>query len=192
VSKKLILASASPRRKQLLSQLGLDFTVEPSSGDENIRANLPPEVTAVTLAEAKAVNVACRHNDGLVLGADTIVVIDGRILGKPRDAGHASQMLSWLSGKWHSVYTGLALIDAETGKLIEDFEESRVKFKNLSEREIKSYINTGEPLDKAGAYGIQGKGSLLVEKIEGCYYNIVGLPLFKLNTLLFEFGIKIL
>jgi len=192
VSKKLILASASPRRKHLLSQLGLDFTVEPSGDEENIYANLPPDVIAVTLAENKARNVAGRHQDGLVLGADTIVVIDGRILGKPRDTGHAMEMLSRLSGRWHSVYTGLALIDAETGSQIKDFEESRVKFKNLSEREIKNYINTGEPLDKAGAYGIQGKGSLLVEKIEGCYYNIVGLPLFKLNTLLLEFGIEIL
>lgn len=192
MSKKLILASASPRRKQLLSQLGLDFTVEPSNDDENIRANLPPEITVVTLAEAKAANVARRHNEGLVLGADTIVVIDGLILGKPRDAGHAREMLSRLSGRWHAVYTGLALIDAETGRLIKDVEESRVKFKNLSKGEIENYINTGEPLDKAGAYGIQGKGALLVEKIEGCYYNIVGLPLFKLNTLLLEFGIKIL
>lgn len=192
MSKKLILASASPRRKFLLSQLGIDFTVEPSIGEENIDINLPPAVVAVNLAENKARNVALRHNDSLVLGADTIVVIDGRILGKPRDSEQAVEILSLLSGRWHSVYTGVALIDAETGRQIKDYEESKVKFKYLSAREIKNYINTGEPFDKAGAYGIQGKGSLLVEKIEGCYYNIVGLPLFKLNSMLLKFGIEIL
>jgi septum formation protein len=192
MSKKLILASASPRRKHLLLQLGLDFTVDPSGSEESIRVDLPPNLIAVTLAENKAKDVARRHKDGLILGADTIVVIDGLILGKPRDKGQAVEMLSRLSGRWHSVYTGIALIDAKTGRQIKDYEESKVKFKNLSQREIENYINTGESLDKAGAYGIQGKGSLLVEKIEGCYYNIVGLPLFKLNTLLEEFGIEII
>lgn len=192
MSKKIILASASPRRKHLLLQLGLDFTVDPSGSEESIHLHLPPNLIAVTLAENKAKDVARRHKDGLILGADTIVVIDGLILGKPRDKEQAMEMLSRLSGRWHSVYTGIALIDAKTGRQIKDYEESKVKFKNLSQREIENYINTGESLDKAGAYGIQGKGSLLVEKIEGCYYNIVGLPLFKLNTLLEEFGIEII
>lgn len=192
MGKKLILASASPRRKFLLSQLGIDFTVEPSTDEENIDYSLPPHILAVSLAENKAKNVASRHDSSLVLGADTIVVIDGRILGKPTDSEQAMEILSLLSGRWHFVYTGLAIIDTETGRIIKDYEQSRVKFKNLTAREIKNYISTGEPFDKAGAYGIQGKGSLLVEKIEGCYYNIVGLPLFKLNTMLMKFGIEIL
>ncbi|MDI3480496.1 MAG: nucleoside triphosphate pyrophosphatase [Tepidanaerobacteraceae bacterium] len=192
INKKLILASASPRRRFLLSQLGIDFTVEPSTEEENIDTSTQPHILAADLAESKAMNVAMRHKDSLVLGADTIVAIDGRILGKPKDSKQAAEMLSLLSGRWHYVYTGLALIDTESGKQIKDYEESRVRFKNLTSREIKNYINTGEPFDKAGAYGIQGKGSLFIEKIEGCYYNIVGLPLFKLNTMLLKFGIELL
>ncbi|HHW02029.1 MAG TPA: septum formation inhibitor Maf [Thermoanaerobacterales bacterium] len=192
MQKKMILASASPRRKALLSQLGICFTVDPSDSEENADINMPPDAVAVALAEKKAMKVALRYNEGIVIGADTIVVINDKILGKPQDAEQAMEMLSLLSGRWHFVYTGIALVDAETRRRIKDYEVSKVKFKNLSEREIKNYIRTGEPFDKAGAYGIQGRGSLFVEKIEGCYYNIVGLPLFKLNALFSKFGIEIL
>lgn len=189
---KIILASASPRRKQLLEQLGLDFSVEPSKTQENLREDLPPALAAACLAEDKAKNVAKRHREGIVLGADTIVVIDGKILGKPQDRDQAREMLTLLSGRWHFVYTGIAAVDVKSGRKMKDYEESKVKFKNLSPLEIESYIKTGEPMDKAGAYGIQGKGALMVEKIEGCYYNIVGLPLFKLSSLLSNFDIEIL
>ncbi|NLZ54365.1 MAG: septum formation inhibitor Maf [Thermoanaerobacteraceae bacterium] len=192
MSKSIILASASPRRQQLLSQLGLEFSVEPSCLDENLNIEMDFGSLAAEMAFKKAMAVAKKHNKGLVIGADTIVVLGDRILGKPSTFKEAEEMLNSLSGRWHRVYTGLSLVDAFTKRYISDFEESRVKFKDLSSLEIQNYIKTGEPMDKAGAYGIQGIGALIVEKIEGDYYNIVGLPLFKLNKMLAEFDIKIL
>ncbi|WP_422444555.1 Maf family protein [Thermoanaerobacterium sp. DL9XJH110] len=192
MSKRLILASASPRRRQLLAQLGLEFSVEPSNHSENLVENLAPGPLAVSLAEQKAKAVARRHREGIIIGADTIVAIGEKVLGKPANAEDAVKMLTRLSGRWHSVFTGLVLIEAETNRQLRGYEESRVKFKVLSEKEIKNYIKTGEVWDKAGAYAIQGMGALFVEKIEGCYYNIVGLPLYKLSTMLKEFGMEIL
>ncbi|MCF6096590.1 Maf family protein [Thermovorax subterraneus] len=189
---RLILASASPRRKELLKQIGLDFEIMPSAIDETVPPGIAPAVAAVKLAENKALNVASRIEDGIVIAADTIVALGDRILGKPKDEEEARKMLESLSGRWHKVFTGIAVIDSSLSRKITDCEESRVKFKNLSSSEIENYIKTGEPMDKAGAYGIQGKGALLVEKIEGCYYNIVGLPVFKLSLLLSNFGIRIL
>ncbi|TYP57618.1 Maf family protein [Thermosediminibacter litoriperuensis] len=192
MAQKLILASASPRRRELLAQLGLDFKVIPSGIDEAFLPSGPPELAAVRLADQKAADVALRAGEGIVIGADTIVVVDDIILGKPEDENNAREMLTRLSGRWHSVYTGIAVIDTASGRKISDYEESRVKFKKLSPREIENYLKTGEPMDKAGGYGIQGKGALLVERIEGCYYNIVGLPLFKLGFMLSHFGVEIL
>jgi septum formation protein len=192
MSKRLILASASPRRRQLLAQLGLEFSVEPSNHSENLVENLAPGPLAVSLAEQKARAVARQHSEGIIIGADTIVAIDEKVLGKPANEEDAVKMLTRLSGRWHSVYTGLVLIEADTNRQLKDYEESRVKFKLLSEKEIKNYIKTGEVWDKAGAYAIQGMGALFVEKIEGCYYNIVGLPLYKLSAMLMEFGMEIL
>ncbi|MCG0275252.1 MAG: Maf family protein [Thermosediminibacteraceae bacterium] len=189
---KLILASASPRRQALLAQVGLEFEVIPSSIDEVMPPKGLPELIATSLAEQKAMDVALRVGEGIVIAADTVVALDDSILGKPKNEDEARKMLERLSNKWHRVFTGIAVIDAASFKKVSDYEESRVKFKALSASEIENYIKTGEPMDKAGGYGIQGKGALLVEKIEGCYYNIVGLPLFKLGCLLSSFGIKIL
>ncbi|WP_066353074.1 Maf family protein [Fervidicola ferrireducens] len=189
---RLILASASPRRQKLLKQIGLDFEIIPSSIDETVPPGVAPDVAAVKLAENKAIDVARRLKDGIVIAADTVVALDDSILGKPKDEEEARKMLERLSGRWHRVFTGIAVIDSSSSKKVTDYEESRVKFKNLSSVEIENYIRTGEPMDKAGAYGIQGKGALLVEKIEGCYYNIVGLPLFRLSLVLSHFGVKIL
>lgn len=192
LSPKLILASASPRRQELLRQLGLDFEVIPSSIEERISPGTEPDMAAMKLAESKAVDVAHRVEDGLVIGADTVVALDDCILGKPKDEEEAREMLERLSGRWHRVFTGIAVINKATLEKVTTCEESRVKFKDITAAEIENYIRTGEPMDKAGAYGIQGKGALLVEKIEGCYYNIVGLPLFKLSLVLSHFGVKIL
>lgn len=189
---RIILASASPRRQQLLKHIGLNFFVEPSYIDENFNHKMDFGHSVAEIAFQKAAAVAKKHEKGLVLGADTIVVLDEEVLGKPATLEAAEGMLGRLSGRWHRVFTGLALIDAATNHCLKEFEESQVKFKNLSSSEIQNYIATGEPLDKAGAYAIQGKGALFVEKIDGDYYNIVGLPLFKLNTMLIRFGMEIL
>ncbi len=192
MSKKIVLASASPRRRQLLSSLGLEFTVEPSCCEEKIMLRDSFGSLAADIAEQKARAVAGHHQNSLIIGADTIVVIDGDIMGKPSTEKEAAQMLIKLSGRWHSVFTGVALIDTQSNIVTKDYEQSKVKFKQLSKSEIQNYIATGEPMDKAGSYGIQGLGALLVEKIEGCYYNIVGLPLFKLNYMLYGFNAQIL
>ncbi len=192
MDKKLVLASASPRRYELLNRLGLDIIVDPSNCNEGINNNGDYGTLVSELAQKKALTVAKRHKNCIIIGADTIVVIDNQILGKPSCTEQAEKMLKNLSGRWHSVFTGISLIDSDTFKSCKDFEESHVKFKNLTTREISNYIKTGEPMDKAGGYGIQGLGSLLVEKIQGCYYNIVGLPLFKLNQLFSNFNIEII
>lgn len=193
MTKKIVLASASPRRKQLLTQVGLNFTVESSNLEERIdNKNLDFGFIVTDLAYKKARGVACNHTDGIIIGADTIVVINESILGKPSSEHEAKLMLAKLSGRWHSVFTGLAVIDLDSKVVLTDFVESKVKFRKLSKSEIDNYVKTGEPLDKAGAYGIQEKGALLVEKINGCYYNIVGLPVFKLKEMLSKVGVEIL
>ncbi|HHX23085.1 MAG: Maf family protein [Tepidanaerobacteraceae bacterium] len=192
MERKLILASSSPRRQQLLNQIGLDFTVEPSNLNEDFNRDLDFGPFASEIAFKKSAAVAKRHKEGLVLGADTIVVCNRKILGKPATPLEAKEMLSMLSGRWHQVFTGLSLVDVSTGSFLKDFEESWVKFKDIDSNEIENYIKTGEPMDKAGAYGIQERGALFVEKISGDYYNIVGLPLFKLNLMLLNFNIRIL
>lgn len=186
----IILASNSPRRKELLRQIGAAFTSDPADVDERILPGEAPEQYALRVAREKADVAARRAGAGIVIAADTIVVLDGAILGKPADAGDAERMLGVLSGRLHHVITGLVVMDAATGRTLSRTADTRVWFRDLSPEEIRSYAASGEPLDKAGAYGIQGKGALLVRKIEGCYFNVVGLPLSLLAEMLADFGIS--
>ena len=187
---QLILASASPRRRQLLSQLNLEFTVLASSQEEKLDGERDPVLLAERLALAKAREVAAGLQEGLVIGADTIVVLGDRILGKPAFEAEAKEMLELLSGRKHQVISGLALVEAATGKHWLAHEVTGVWFRILEPEAIEFYIATGEPFDKAGAYGIQGLGAVFVEKIEGCYFNVVGLPLARLYLLLREAGFR--
>ncbi|MBQ3510307.1 MAG: septum formation inhibitor Maf [Peptococcaceae bacterium] len=188
----LILASASPRRRELLRQIGADFEVEVSNAQEIIDDSLSPEEMVQRLALQKATAVAGNHTDGLVLGSDTVVVSDQRLLGKPATEEEAAEMLRSLSGRWHQVMTAVALVDAsgEREPWV-SVEKTGVKFRNLSEEDIAAYIATGESMDKAGSYGIQGYGALLVEKIEGCYFNVVGLPLQRVAAGLRNWGMNL-
>jgi septum formation protein len=191
--KKIVLASSSPRRELLLKQIGLDFIVYPSNIDEKILSEkISPKEFVLKIALEKARRVANIFNEAIIISADTIVVLDGIILGKPKDREDAINMLKRLRGKIHQVFTGIVVWETPTNKYLVRVVKSLVKMRDYSLEEIVNYVNTGEPFDKAGAYGIQGKGALLVEKIEGDYYNIVGLPLASLNLLLKKFGIKLL
>ncbi|MEW6727333.1 Maf family protein [Desulforudis sp. 1088] len=176
----LVLASASPRRRELLDGLGVSFKVVVADVDESLGFSKRPAPLVEELALRKARAVAERTPEGLVIGADTVVVLRGKILGKPRDEAEARSMLRELEGTSHEVYTGVAVIDAATGKAAVSHERTVVHFRHLTEEEISTYAATGEPADKAGAYAIQGLGSLFVTRIEGCYTNVVGLPLVRL------------
>lgn len=186
---KLILASASPRRAQLLKQVGIPFQVIPSTVNEEVECFTAEEMV-VKLALAKARQVASALSDGLVLGADTVVVDHDSVLGKPRSADEARNMLKQLSGGEHRVITGLALVDAAGGGYQTAVSETRVWMRALESELINAYVATGEPMDKAGAYGIQGKAAIFVERIEGCYFNVVGLPVSELCFLLSRMEIK--
>jgi len=189
---QLVLASASPRRRELLERLGIPFKVSVSKAEENIdRGNLTPEQLARELALLKAKDVARTLEDGLVIGADTIVVLDDEILGKPKSREEAGRMLHLLRGRSHQVITGLALVEAGGGRVQLTSEVTTVWFRRLDPGEVEWYLDTGEPMDKAGAYGIQGKGSILVDRIEGCYFNVVGLPLTRLYLMLKERGYRL-
>ncbi|MBP2653278.1 MAG: Septum formation protein Maf [Firmicutes bacterium] len=178
-----ILASASPRRQELLRQIGCEFRTVVSSFMEDNSLDLPPKELAVFQARAKACDVARRLGTGnIVIGADTIVVQEGRVYGKPSDLADARRMLSELAGVEHAVITGLAVAVGE--KVWTDFAVTMVRFRDLTSDEIDRYLATGESLDKAGAYAIQGRGALLVERIDGCYANVVGLPLTTLDKLI--------
>ncbi len=188
----IILASASPRRTAILNQLGLDFKVIPSEVSETMpEESAAPQELVTRLAWHKASDVAHKLEQGLVIGADTLVVLEDIIFGKPSGPVEAVEMLSMLNGKIHSVYTGIAMVQVPSGQTEVGYSETKVKFRALSKEEIQSYVATGEPLDKAGAYGIQGKGGALIEGIEGCYFNVVGLPLSKLVEMLRKFEISI-
>lgn len=180
----IILASASPRRKEILENTNIKLRIIKSEIDEVVFENELPCQVAMRLALEKSMDIATKHTSSLVIGADTIVVLDNMILGKPKDEEDAINMLSRLSNREHQVITGISLLNLDANKKIIDYVVSNVKFKDLSEDDIKDYINTKESLDKAGAYGIQGYGALLVEKIEGDYFNIVGLPISKVSDLL--------
>ena len=181
---KVILASASPRRKEILQNTKLNFDIQKSDIEEVILENESPEDMVVRLAYEKAFDVAKRNTDRLVIGADTIVALDNEVLGKPKDQNEAYQMIKRLSNKTHKVITGISLINLKENKIIKEYVVSFVTFKDLSEDSIKDYINTNESLDKAGSYGIQGYGALLVKNIQGDYFNIVGLPISRLSDLL--------
>lgn len=179
--KKIILASSSPRRIELLKQIGINPQVIKSQIEETIREFEIPEQVAMSLAFRKAYDVALNENQGIFIGADTIVVFEDEILGKPKDKEDAFFMLKKLSNKEHYVITGFSILDLVNGIKIVDYEKTKVTFNELTEDRIKAYIETNEPLDKAAAYGIQGKGALLVKRLEGCYFNVVGLPLSKVE-----------
>lgn len=189
--KKIILASASPRRVEMLGMLGIPFEQKISQVHETLDYNSSPEEFARALALTKARDVAAREKEGLVIGADTIVLHRGRILGKPKDREDAASMLRALSGTRHQVISGLALVDAGTGEEKVDHRVTDVIFRHLSDGEINGYIDTGEPMDKAGGYGIQGIGSILVKEICGCYSNVVGLPLTLLVEMLKDMGVDV-
>ncbi len=181
----LILASASPRRQELLKRITEDFTVNPVDADETLPVGIPVEIAAVYLADVKAKAAAAEFPEDIVIGCDTIVVLEDEIMGKPHDRTHAKQMLQKLSGQTHRVMTGTALYCGKKSTVFTT--ETRVTFYELSDAEIERYLDTGEPFDKAGAYGIQGCGCLLVRSIEGDYNNVVGLPVAALARALAQF-----
>jgi septum formation protein len=204
----LVLASASPRRVELLNKLDLEFIVVPSDVEEDFDSRLSPSQVVVELAKRKAEAVANSlkteakakasfENGGpvVVIGADTIVVSQGHILGKPASEMEAMEMLSLLSGQVHEVYTGIALVGFESGRTKESltsFVISKVRFRQISAAEIKAYVATGEPMDKAGGYALQGTGAALIESVDGCYTNIIGLPIPALVSMLRQLGVKVL
>lgn len=185
----IILASASPRRRELLQQMGFtEFSVIPAKGQEVIDPALSPEKLVESLALQKASEVAANAApQDIVIGADTIVVLDGKVLGKPANQAAAFKMLCALSTRRHTVYTGVAVVRGD--KVMVSHEATQVRFCDLTEHEILDYIATGEPMDKAGAYGIQGRGALFIEGIQGDYFNVVGLPICRLGRMLAGFGV---
>jgi len=189
-SKNIILASASPRRKELLTMLGIPFSVIPALTELSLDPSMPPAESVKQIALAKAREVAdSTGSDSLIIAADTIVVNNGDIYGKPSNVQNARWMLKNLSGKSHEVYTAIAVI---SGKMsLCECELTRVHFRNLSDSEITAYLRSGEPFDKAGAYGIQGQGAIFIDRIDGDYYNVVGLPLCRLTEMLRLFDITI-
>lgn len=190
---KIILASGSPRRKEILDKYNLNPLVIKSQVSEIINDEEAPEQIAMTLAFRKSIDVSRHYADYIVIGADTIVVYEDQVLGKPTDKEDAFRMLSLLSGKTHRVITGVSIIKESVGIKIVDYDTTYVKFKYLSEDRIRNYINTNEYADKAGSYGIQGLGGILVEKIDGCYFNVVGLPLTRIDYILSRyFNFKII
>jgi septum formation protein len=201
-TRKIILASGSPRRKELLEKIGLAFTVEASNFPEEIQPSvqvngeqgifMQPEALVKSISIGKAAAVAKKYRDAIIIAADTVGIIKDRIIGKPHTAEEAKKMLQSLSGKSHLVITAFTILDSSTNKMVTRMIETRVYFKILSQDEIENYVKTGEPLDKAGAYAIQGLGAVFIEKIEGDYYNVMGLPLYALSESLKDFGVRIL
>ena len=188
MSVTVVLASGSPRRRQLLELIGIEHEVLPSNIDETLRPRETPRRHAERLAREKASAVATREAGKITIAADTIVVINRKVLGKPRDEDDARRMLSMLSGREHTVITAVAV--ARGRKLRSAVEEVRVKFRRLRQDKIDAYIATGEPMDKAGAYGIQGFGATIVECVDGDYFSVMGLPLARLVTLLRDLGVR--
>lgn len=184
----LILASRSPRRQVLLRQLGLRHRVHPSKVEERMDPARSPRENAKRVALEKALDVARHYTKGIIIGADTIVVAGRKVLGKPATTAEARKMLHSLSGREHIVYTGFALVDADSRKRVTAVEKTRVRFRALGEREITEYVKSGSPMDKAGAYGIQDDwGAVFVEKVNGCFYNVVGFPISRFYTVYTQF-----
>jgi septum formation protein len=190
--KTIILASASPRRKELLEKIGLRFEVEPSNYEEYIYSGLEPHELAQKISLGKAGVIASKYKNAIVIAADTFMVFGSQILGKPHTENEARKMLEAVNGKPHSVITGFSIIDSGIDKTLSRSVETKVYIKKLTLAEISAYVKSKEPLDKAGAYAIQGLGAVIVEKIEGDYFNVIGLPLSALTVALKEFGINIL
>lgn len=190
----LYLASQSPRRREILAELGIPFRLRKSPYEETTSdvVGLEPNEQAARLAGLKAFHAATGLDDGIVIGADTIVVLDEHVLGKPKDRDDARRMLTMLSGRTHRVITGISLVDPKNGQTVTHAESTNVVFKQLSEREITDYIDSPEPYDKAGAYAVQGMASLFVERIDGCYYNVVGFPIVAFGNLLKYIGLDIM
>ena len=188
----IILASQSPRRRELLGQMGIsDFIIRPAQGEEKSAPGLSPAQLVEALSLQKGVEVAVSAAPGdLVISADTVVAVDDRVLGKPHSREEAAAMLASLSGRTHTVYTGVTV--CRDGDVLTEHEATAVRFRSLTPGEIAAYVATGEPMDKAGAYGIQGYGALLVEGIEGDYCNVVGLPVCRLGRMLARFGVDVL
>ncbi|MDW7987756.1 MAG: Maf family protein [candidate division WOR-3 bacterium] len=189
-TRRIILASSSPRRKRLLAMLGVKFSVlAPNIKEDTL--HLSPERLATTLAEKKVYSVAGKIKNGIIIGVDTIVAINNKILGKPQSKKDARKMLKLLSNKTHRVISGLVILALPENKVLKTHEITKVTFRKLSSQEIENYLKTNEPYDKAGAYGIQGIGGQFVKQIDGCYYNVVGLPITKLIRALKKFGVRI-
>lgn len=189
---KIILASKSPRRREILEVMGVEFETDVADVDESVSGELSPVEAVCEISKRKAKAVLERHGDDeIIISADTVVVIDGKIIGKPKDKEDAFNIIKSLSGRTHEVYTGFTVCGK--GKTKTDFEVTKVHFKQLCDDDIRRYVATGEPMDKAGAYGIQQKGNLFVEYIHGDYYNVVGFPISKICVTIKEiFGINIL
>lgn len=190
---KIILASGSPRRKELMEMFHLEqLEIIPAKGEEKEHPELAPDQLVAELSRCKSAEVAAQYatEEDIVIGADTIVVLDGVVLGKPKDSSDAAQMLRSLSGRSHTVYTGITVLRGHT--VLCHTERTEVYFRDLTDAEISRYIATGEPLDKAGAYGAQGYASLFVEKLDGDFFNVMGLPLCALGKLLKQVGVSLL
>lgn len=190
--KQIILASKSPRRKAILEKTGLPFIVEESEYEEDMSLSLSPISLATYLSVEKAKNVAKNHTQAIVIAADTFVVFEDTILGKPHSPERAKEMLSMLQGKSNTVITGVTIMDGDSGQTETFVDQSKVYIKKLSNREIDNYVKTGEPLDKAGAYAIQELGAVFIEKIEGDFFGVMGLPLVQVVENLKKFGIYVL
>ncbi len=188
---KIVLASQSPRRRELLGKMGLEFTTKSPEIDEEAIRGLPARELVKALSREKALHIARGEDpDAIVIGSDTVVVLDGTVLGKPASAGQAEAMLIALSGRSHAVCTGVTVCQGD--RVVSQVEETQVTFRSLTPEEVRRYVRTGEPMDKAGAYGIQGYGALLVERIQGDYSSVVGLPVCRLGRMLLEFGVDCL
>lgn len=187
---KLILASQSPRRRELLERMGLtEFEIRPAAGEEIASPDLAPAQLVEELSRQKALEIALTAGaDDVIIAADTVVAADGQVLGKPHSTQEAQQMLRFLSGRTHTVYTGITVRQGQ--QVLTQHEATDVVFRSLTESEIATYVATGEPMDKAGAYGIQGRGCVLVEGIRGDYYNVMGLPVCRLGLMLRNFGVE--
>jgi septum formation protein len=190
--KKIILASTSPRRKEILSMTRLEFEVVASEYEEDMTENLPPSELAKKLSLGKAEDIAKKYDDAIIIAADTFVTLDGKVLGKPYTPEKAKEMLSFMSGKTHTCITGFTIIDTDSKKTISEAVVTNVYFKPLTDSEIDTYIASGEPLDRSGSYAIQGLGGVFVEKLDGDFFNVMGLPLNRLVERLKEFDIHVL
>lgn len=192
MKRKIILASGSTQRKKLLETIGLDFEIEKSNYKEDMSEKMPAHKLVQKLALGKAQDVAQKHKNAIIIGADSFVVLGKEFLGKPRTPQKARKMLKKISGKKHQLITGIAIIDTKRNKTFTDYEITEVWFKKLSAKEIENYIKTGEPLDKAGSYAIQKLGCILIKKINGNYTNVVGLPINKIYEYLLKLDVDIL